>query len=236
MRLIETSQLKSWAGSRLAEDRFPYILKRLITAVLNPQKLRIPSGDAVWVPGFDGIVVNNDENRFVPPGFSVWEAGTNSDYRRKADGDYEKRSKRRHDDIEGDAIEGIDRSQITFVFVTPIVWSNKEEWISERKKENIWKDVRVIDGVDLQDWLEEAPAVSLQLAAEMGYIPDSGLQTLDQAWEEWSYLTEPPLSEEVAIAGREEQEKELASQIFGAPRTLTIRGDSPREAWGLRLQ
>lgn len=235
MRLIETSQLKSWAGSRLAEDRFPYILKRLITAVLNPKNLRIPSGDAVWVPGFDGIVVNNEENRFVPTGFSVWEAGTTSEYKRKAESDYEKRSQIHPDDKKAATVQGVERSQITFVFATPFIWSDKESWISERKAENIWKDVCVIDGVDIQDWLEEAPAVSLQLAAEMGYVPDIGLQTLDQAWDEWSYLTEPPLSEEVVIAGRGEQEKELISQLISLPRTLTIRGDSPREAWGFAL-
>jgi hypothetical protein len=56
MRLIETSNLKTWAGSKAAESRFPHLVKKLICAVIQPEKLQMPSGDAVWVPGFDGVV------------------------------------------------------------------------------------------------------------------------------------------------------------------------------------
>ena len=65
MRLIETSHLKTWASSKPAESRFPYIVKALILGVVQPEKLRMPSGDAVWAPGFDGVVMYNEENRFV---------------------------------------------------------------------------------------------------------------------------------------------------------------------------
>lgn len=79
MRLIETSHLKMWADSKSAESRFPHIVKNLICAVINPDKIRFPSGDAIWVPGFDGVLANGEKNRFVPYGLSVWEVGTNSD-------------------------------------------------------------------------------------------------------------------------------------------------------------
>lgn len=58
MRLIETTHLKTWAGSKPAESRFPHIVKGLICASIHPEKLRMPSGDEVWLPGFDGVVVN----------------------------------------------------------------------------------------------------------------------------------------------------------------------------------
>jgi hypothetical protein len=236
VRLIETSQLKTWAGSKPAESRFPYTVKALICAVIQPDKLRLPSGDAVWLPGFDGVVVSGEENRFVPTGLSVWELGTNADYKDKANRDYEKRSQdKTEEDEEGKVAPEVDRTQTTFVFVTPLVWRDKDDWVAERKAELIWKDIVVIDGVDLQDWLETAPAVSLQFAAELGIVPEAGLQTPDQAWEEWSYLTDPPSSEELVVADREEQEKELIGRLIAPPGTFTVRGDSPREAWGFVL-
>lgn len=236
MRLIETTHLKTWAGSKPAESRFPYVVKALISAVIQPEKLRMPSGDAVWVPGFDGVVVNTESNRFVPIGLSVWELGTNDRFRDKADEDYEKRSKDKTDDgKEAKTAPKIDRSQTTFVFVTPLVWKDKDEWVTKRKAEWVWKDVVVIDAVDLQDWLEAAPAVNLQFAAELGIVPETGLLPPDQAWEEWSHRTIPPASEELVVIGREEQEKALIARLLAPPNTFTVRGDSPREAWGFTL-
>ncbi len=236
MRLIETTHLKTWASSKPSESRFPYLVNGLICAVIQPDKLRFPSGDAVWVPGFDGVLMNGEKNRFVPMGLSVWELGTNADYKSKANTDYKKRSKAKiKDDEERHIARTPDRSETTFVFVTPLIWKDKDAWIAERRKEDIWHDVVVIDGVDLQDWLEAAPAVNLQFAAELGLVPEVGLQTPDQAWEEWSYRTNPPASEELVIVDREDQEKELIGRLLAPPNTCTIRGDSPREAWGFAL-
>ncbi len=236
MRLIETSHLKTWAGSKPAESRFPYFIKLLILAVVNPEKLDMPSGDASWLPGFDGVVINQQENRFVPTGLSVWELGTDDDIKGKADDDYDKRSKENaKDEKKAAPPQKLDRSQATSVFVTPRVWRNKADWIAERKLESPWKDIWVIDGPVLQDWLESAPAVSLQFAAELGLVPEAGLQTPDQAWGEWSYLTDPPMSEEVVVAGRGEQVNEMIGHLIAPPSTFVIRGDSPREAWGFAL-
>jgi hypothetical protein len=234
MHLIETSHLKSWSDSRSAQSQLPYYVKRLISAVIQPEKLRIPSGDAVWLPGLDGEVMNSETNRFVPKGQSVWEVGTQTRIKSKANKDYAKRTK----DKGGKKEESrpiIKRSEKTFVFVTPRIWKDKAKWVTERKAEKIWNDVVVIDGVDLQDWLEAAPVVMLQLAAEMHLVPEAGLYTLDQAWEDWSRLTNPPISEELVVTGREEQEKNLVGSLIDIPSTFTVRGDSPREALGFIL-
>lgn len=239
MRLIETSHLKMWAASKQSETRFPYIVKSLICAAIQPEDLRMPSGDAVWVPGYDGEIVNREENRFVPMGLSVWELGTDTDFKGKATRDYRKRTEDKPDDGKKRKVASqIDRSQVTFVFVTPHIWSDKndkEAWVTERKRQGVWKDVVVIDGIELQDWLETAPAISLQLANEIGIVLAEGLQYADLAWSEWSYLTDPPISEDLVVAGREEQEKELIARLSSPSSIFTIRGDSPREAWGFTL-
>ena len=236
MHLIETSHLKTWAGSKPAESRFPHLIKELIQAVIRPDKLRMPSGDAVWVPGFDGVVVSSEKSRFVPTGESVWEVGTRADIKGQATTNYQNRSKDTPKaESEGGTAPKLDRSQATFVFVTPRVWKGKDKWECERKAEAIWKDVVVIDGVDLQDWLETAPVVNLRFAAQLHIVPEVGLQTPEGAWEEWSRLIDPQASEELVIVGREEQEKALLSRLIAPPSTFTVRGDSPREAWGFVL-
>jgi len=39
----------------------------------------------------------------------------------------------------------------------------------------------------------------------------------------------------LVLIGREDQEKELISRLLAGPNTFTVRGDSPREAWGFAL-
>lgn len=236
MHLIETNHLRTWAASKAAESEFPHLIKSLIIAVVQPEKLRFPSGAAVYLPGFDGVVANSEQNRFVPTGLSVWELGTNIDFKGKANGDYKKRSIEKTKEIEdGKTATKLDRSQTTFVFVTPLVWGDKDKWVAERKAGGIWKDVIILDGVDIEEWIEAAPAVSLQFAADLGLVPPEGLQTLEQAWEDWSRRTKPPVSETLVLVDREDQEKELIARLTGPPSTFIIRGDSPREAWGFAL-
>ncbi|MDD5207344.1 MAG: hypothetical protein PHS17_18095, partial [Desulfobacterales bacterium] len=205
--------------------------------MIEPEKLRMPSGDDIWIPGYDGVVTNSETDRFVPLGMSIWEVSTKSDIKGKADKDYEKRRVDKNEDPEKSAKSNvkIDRSNTTFVFATPLIWTKKDEWINERKAEGIWSDVRVIDAVDLKEWLEIAHAVNLQFAAEIGQVPEEGLQTPDQAWEEWSHYTDPPVSEDLVVTGRGDKEKELIGRLTMPPSTFTIRGDSPREAWGFAI-
>lgn len=232
MKLIETTHLKTWAGTKQAESRLPYYIKALINAVVHPDKLRMPANDAVWLPGYDGVLQTDEAHQFVPNGESVWEIGTTADFKGKADDDYKKRSK---EEVGNSDKQKMDRSRTTFVFVTPLVWKDKEDWSKGRNDEHIWKDVVVIDGVDLVDWLEMAPAVNLSLAAELGRAPEEGLQTLEQAWEQWSDLTNPPANEDIVLAGREKEEGNLITQIVAPPSTFVVRGASPREAWGFVL-
>lgn len=235
MRIVETSHLKTWAGSKPAESRFPHLVKALILASIQAERLRMPSGDATWLPGYDGVLVSTDEHRFVPKGLSVWELGTGEDITGKANRDFEKRSKPSGSEEGNQSAEVLNRSDTTFVFVTPRVWKGKDEWVRERKEQGIWRDVVAIDGADLQDWLEATPAVHIQFAVELGIVPEEGLQSLDQAWDEWTHRTSPPLSDELVVVDRTEQEKALVDRLMASPSTFVIRGDSPREALGFAL-
>jgi hypothetical protein len=236
MKLIENHQLEAWARSSAAKDRFPHWIRALISAVIQPDKLRIPSGDATWLPGYDGFVVNKEPNQYVPAGNSVWELSTESDFRGKANGDYAKRSNDKSNASQDERQKAAaDRTHATFVFVTPFLWKDKATWVTEKKAEKIWKDVIVVDGEDLKRWIESADAVSLQLAAEIRFVPEIGLQTPDDAWDEWSHRTERATSENLIVAGRSSQEADLVARLAGSPSTFTVRGHSPSEAWAFAL-
>ncbi|WP_426994023.1 hypothetical protein [Methylomonas sp. CM2] len=49
-----------------------------------------------------------------------------------------------------------ERTEITFVFVTPRRWPAKDAWIKEKTALNLWKEVRVYDASDLEQWLDQS--------------------------------------------------------------------------------
>ena len=105
---------------------------------------------------------------------------------RKANNDFENKSK-----IESEEY----RKDNTFVFVTPRKFQ-KEQWIEEKRKENAWKDIKIIDNNDLEQWIETAPEVQIWLADKMS-LKIEGFQSLEEAWEIWIRDTKPKFTEEM---------------------------------------
>ena len=149
--LVDGTDLVSWANRRDAQGLLPQLLRRLVHGTVErASRVGFPAGEGIQLGGWDGIVVCEQANAFVPDGSSAWELGTNRDVKAKADGDY---NKRRRDP------RGIDPARSTFVFVTPRRWGSKDEWAAARQGEGVWREVRAYDADDLEAWLELAPAV-----------------------------------------------------------------------------
>lgn len=160
MDLATATDLVQWAELQEARAKLPQLVRRLISATANGlTSLSMRAGEGVQLPGFDGFVVAQAADSHVPAGTSVWEMGVNKDPTSKANDDY---GKRRQDP------GGVVPDETTFVFVTPRRWSKKEEWVSQRKAEDYWKDVIAYDADDLEIWLEWAPAVHAWLSALLG--------------------------------------------------------------------
>jgi hypothetical protein len=69
-------------------------MRRLVHASLKDiTYVSFPNEDNVYMPGFDGVLKINQSNPYVPTGLSVFEIGTSKDQKKKADGDYNKRTK-----------------------------------------------------------------------------------------------------------------------------------------------
>ena len=220
--MITRDQLGSWADTPESKANFPHLISRLIRATTAKNtKVNIPWGSATYIGGWDGIVDSKEKTRYVPEGISLWELGTNQDPQSKANADYEKRTKEPL---------GYTPQDATFVFVTPRTWTKKEEWVSQKKEEKKWKDVIVYDGISLEQWLDEAPAVSRWFASQ-GYAGSSeGIITADECWKEWSCLGQLELTPDCVLAGRDVAREALIKRLEEKPSIIGVRASTKSEA------
>ena len=222
--MITRDQLGSWADTPESKANFPHLISRLIRATTAKNtKVNIPWGSATYIGGWDGIVDSKVETRYVPEGISLWELGTNQDPQSKANADYEKRTKEPL---------GYTPQDATFIFVTPRTWTKKEEWVSHKKEEKKWKNVIVYDGISLEQWLDETPAVSRWFASQeyAGVCSSEGIITADECWEEWSCLEQLQLTPDCVLAGRDAAREALIKRLEEKPSIIGVRASTKGEA------
>ena len=224
-QIVNVKQIDHWFGSasRDAQELLPHLVRKLIARTVDPKHLiamKIPVGDQVNLPGYDGTVVTTARYLYVPEEQSVWEMGT-GDPKQKADAVYKSRSEHPR---------GVDPATTTFVFLTPHIFWQKDEWLREKKAEGPWKDVIVIDVVDLDNWLEQKFGVARWLAREMG-VPVEGIRDLEGfKKQELDARYGVNISPQLIIAGRDEAVSELHKWIRSGTGDIRIEGDSLEES------
>lgn len=225
MKLVTRDNLESWAKTTFSKATLPYLISRLVRATTPiSTKVDFPSGSATYIGGWDGIVNCEIETAYVPQGISLWEFGTTDDCKGKADDDYNKRKEKPG---------GYTPSNCTFIFVTPRLWTQKDKWSSAKKAENYWKDVKVYDAVDIEQWLDSALSVSRWFASQDGVAtyPFDGIMTADEFWEEWSIGGKGlVLLPESMTSGREYERDALLSTLKGEATIKGIKASTKSEA------
>ncbi|WP_372746109.1 hypothetical protein [Lutibacter sp.] len=225
MKLITRDNIESWANTTFSKADLPYLISRLVRATtLASTKADIPSGSASYIGGWDGVVDCESKTSHVPEGISLWEFGTTSDCKGKADSDYDKR---KIDSL------GYNPTDSVFIFVTPRLWSKKDKWVKAKKKENFWKDVIVYDSIDIEQWLDNALSVARWFAAQngVGAYPFDGIMSADEFWEEWSIGPNGiKLIPESVISGREYEKDSLLSILKGDPTIKGVKASTKSEA------
>jgi hypothetical protein len=226
MKWITALDLEQWANTLGARDAFPSLVGDLIRASAKDiDGYRFPSGDKGQVRGFDGSLVASAAPPFIPGGSSIWEFGASEGAAAKAEKDYAKRVKE---------TPQADRATMTFVFVSPRTWDNPKEklddWIKKKKAQNDWADVKYIDGVGVEAWLDDHPAVAARYSRfELGRYPHLGARSTDEFWEEYSTRFKPSLTEEVLLCDREKQAQELLPKLAQNSGDVILAADSPDE-------
>lgn len=215
LSLVNENQLDQWvrANARDAQGVIVELIWRLVAASCpRPQERRFPLGDSIGQHGPDGILkVALGFEPFVPDGLSYWEIGTGLKAGDKATSDYTALT---------EEVPEHKRREATFVFVTPLsgrrdwehTWKKEAQaaWLEERRERGEWKDVRVLDGTKLIDWLRHFLPVELWLAQKMGILPRQGIETAEQRWDIVKSIGEPPpLIPEIFLANRDEARAKL---------------------------
>ena len=173
------------------------------------------------MPGWDGIVDAVRGNSWVPEGMSAWEMGADEDVTAKADEDYNGRT--------ADPL-GLVKAEVTFIFITPRRWPNRDSWATAKRAEGEWKDVRAYDADSLELWLDQTPAAHARITAMLGRKPD-GAADLESAWNDWAARTIPPLPASLVTAGRSEEVEKVLAWLHGEASLVSVAADSTEEAF-----
>lgn len=217
--LASQIQIEQWGETQQAQSRLPNLVRNLIADLVpDVQELIMPGDEHVNLSGYDGIVQSPVQTPFVPRGRSVWEFGVGGNPKGKADADYEKRTKEPC---------GLNRSETTFVFVTPHRWANGRTWAQEKTALSDWKAVQVRTASDLYGALERSPRTHVRFSEEIG-VPANGVQSLDKWWENFTRGTRGLLPPELLTAGRTSEAARLLASITEEPaRLLWIGAPDP---------
>ncbi len=222
MITFDPSDFVAWAELPNAADQLPELVRRLILATCpSPSIIDMPSGSSVHLGDWDGVLDVSLGNSWVPDGASAWEMSRQKDIPRKANSDYRKRTT---------SPMGQDPAQTTFIFVTPRRWKQKDAWVSRHRALGEWAEVRAWDADDLVAWIGEAPGVAHWFARLIGKLPDEGWTALDEWWEHWSRMTNPPISTGLVLAGRHSQAEGICAWAQGIPGRHYVLANTREEA------
>ena len=195
---IRADHIDTWADKIEARSLLAALLRRLVNSTGSEiTHSDFPAYDNSQRHGWDGHVDSNNATPWVPVGISGWEFGCTKNPSKKANDDYATRTKN---------VPKTERENTIFVFVTPRNWKEKNDWVTSKKEENEWKDVRAYDANDLEQWLEHSASGQVWLAERIG-ITREGCEALDDYWSFWSNTASPPISRKIfdsAVAAHSE--------------------------------
>lgn len=224
---VSENQLDNWVRSHSVEARslIPTMISRLVAkSCPNASERRFPSGDSIDQPGSDGFLRDeNGHSPFVPKGDSFWEIGTGP-ATRKATEDYRNRTNQIPEKIRQDS---------TIVIVNPRSsvkeWRStgngdaQKRWLEKRRSRKEWKDVKLIDGTIIADWLTEHPDIGRWLATEIVGLPEYHIETVDLRWKLLqSYGSPNPLKPDLFLGNRSNAIQRLKELLFGEKKELRL--------------
>lgn len=222
---ITATQIAEWAKTKSAQASLPRLIRRLVHTAGTPTQVAFPAGDSIGLPGWDGELLSEHGSPWVPKGKSFWEFSCKATVTAKANEDYDKRTKKTPRKI---------RVTSTLVIISARRWGRKTQWLRTKRSERKWAEVRAYDADDLEQWLEQSPAVALQFAEELG-LSGPGVESIEKNWGDWSQQSAPPITSEAFFIDRENTYERFIAAVrrrFDAGQTepYTIKADSVDEA------
>ena len=207
--LISAIELSQWANRSDSKTAFPELLRRLLAQTPGITGIDMRAHEGTAAPGWDGRATSTG-SPYLPAGELRFELGTNKQVKSKADSDLTKRV--------GEL--GDEARQYVYVFATPRSWPNGQQWADERRKEQKFADVKVVDAHTLEGWLQATPAVHYWISEQLGRQP-RGATMLSAWWGRFQKESDTTIPLQFFRARRnEEVEKflnELDTDALGRP-------------------
>lgn len=218
---VDETSIRQWADRHECRSNLPILVRRLIRETTNTLvSMRFPGNEAVDLAGLDGQAETETATTWVPKGRSVWEIGCNQDPSAKAEGDYTKRT---------DETPTEERKTSSFMFITPRRWNAKDEWLAKKRREGDWASVHAYDAIDLETWLEEAPATSRWLGEKLGVVSPS-LKTPHEWWQGWATASIPSITMKLVSTRRHNEQEALLSKLRNGDHVVPVQADDREEA------
>ena len=181
---ITSTNIERWVHDNPINSRsqLPVLLRRLVLSTLNSECIMecdFPGNDESQRHGPDGIVNCIKGNAFVPEGLSHWEFGVNKDFLSKIKSDFKSASSK-HPESK--------TKEITYIAVTPWKISSEEiqKLTKEFNEEKIWKEVKIYDAKDIENWLE----ISFSGQLYFSEISKSKIKNIELLETYWNNFTE----------------------------------------------
>jgi hypothetical protein len=232
-QIVNAGELEKYADTRESQAVIPELVYRLVNeSCLDLTTCRIPYGDSVNQPGLDGLVeTQNGFRQFIPAGKSFWEIGTSKDPQTKANEDFKKRTEQ---------ISAEERKSASYIFVTPRAtgsngWNEpaQRKWLKEKESSG-WGTVKILDGIQISDWLQEFPSIGKWLLKKMGLVKTIvGLVTPAEHWENIQQLArqgDPSLPPKIFLIGRDSACVEVDRLFRGDINQLIFASESEMDA------
>lgn len=215
------SDIDHWADTIPARTALPVLMRRLAHADSGTDaRIDFPGYDAGERNGWDGSTDTTAAGHWVPEGKAGWELSVSGDLPGKPNRDIRARS----------SLPATERAETTFVFVTARSWRGKDDWAEQQRRAGGWRDVKVYDASDIEQWMERSATTQLWFAGEIGRSFD-GVVPIGECWRRWSESTQPKLSPllfDEAIADRRQS---LVNWIDSdSERPFVVVADSADEA------
>jgi hypothetical protein len=222
---ITATKIAQWARTAKARLSLPRLIRRLVHTAGTPSQAAFPAGDSTALPGWDGEVFSESRSPWVPKGKSFWEFSCEAQVTKKANLDYDKRTKQTPVSV---------RKKSTLVVVTAQRWSQKVRWLTTKRKEKKWADIHAYDADDLEQWLEQCAPVAVQFGEELGLI-GPGVESTTKHWDSWSQQSDPHISPEAFFIDRQDARARFVSEVrnglqAGHSKVHAARADSVEEA------
>jgi hypothetical protein len=223
---ISAGQIAKWAASKDAQTALPWVVRRLAHTAGSITAIDFPAGDETSSQGWDGTLLSENGNAWVPRGRSFWELSCDASPATKANSDYKKRTDETSPEV---------RKASTLIIVTGRKWSQKKKWVHEKTLTGNWADIKAYDANDLEQWLEQHPPIALLLADLLG-LTGPGVESPVRYWEGWSLQSDPKILKSAFVLAREEARDRLLQTVLerlsgpAAAAPVKIRADSIEEA------